>query len=92
MYAHENRVTSVQVSPDGAALASASWDCNIKVTYFNFKYCQKEIFLNEKLENDLKVFLKSTSNLSYLIKLSKAAKKIINYQMQLTLIHIDLKT
>ena len=31
LYAHENRVTSVQVSPDGAALASASWDCNIKV-------------------------------------------------------------
>ena len=31
MYAHENRVTSVQVSPDGAALASASWDSNIKV-------------------------------------------------------------
>ena len=24
LYAHENRVTSVQVSPDGAALASAS--------------------------------------------------------------------
>ena len=31
LYAHENRVTSVQVSPDGAALASGSWDCNIKV-------------------------------------------------------------
>jgi guanine nucleotide-binding protein subunit beta-5 len=31
VYAHENRVTSVQVSPDGAALASSSWDSNIKV-------------------------------------------------------------
>lgn len=31
LYAHENRVTSVQVSPDGTALASASWDYNIKV-------------------------------------------------------------
>ncbi|RNA01031.1 guanine nucleotide-binding subunit beta-5 [Brachionus plicatilis] len=31
LYAHENRVTSVQVSPDGAALASASWDSTIKV-------------------------------------------------------------
>ena len=34
LYAHENRVTSVQVSPDGASLASGSWDCNIKVTIF----------------------------------------------------------
>lgn len=32
LYAHENRVTSVQVSPDGTALASGSWDCNIKVS------------------------------------------------------------
>lgn len=31
LYAHENRVTSVQVSPDGTALASGSWDCNIKI-------------------------------------------------------------
>lgn len=31
LYAHENRVTSVQVSPDGAAFASGSWDCNIKI-------------------------------------------------------------
>ncbi|CAF0913428.1 unnamed protein product [Brachionus calyciflorus] len=31
LYAHENRVTSIQVSPDGAALASASWDSNIKI-------------------------------------------------------------
>ena len=32
LYAHVIRVTSVQVSPDGAALASGSWDCNIKVS------------------------------------------------------------
>ena len=31
MYAHDNRVTGVQVSPDGTALASSSWDSNIKV-------------------------------------------------------------
>jgi WD40 repeat protein len=31
LYAHENRVTAVQVSPDGAALASSSWDSTIKV-------------------------------------------------------------
>jgi len=30
-YAHENRISAVQVSPDGAELATASWDSNIKV-------------------------------------------------------------
>ena len=28
---HEDRVTSVGVSPDGAALATASWDLSLKV-------------------------------------------------------------
>lgn len=37
LYAHENRVTSVQVSPDGAALASASWDSTIKVMFINLE-------------------------------------------------------
>ena len=36
LYAHENRVVSVNVSPDGTALASASWDCNIKVRFSFF--------------------------------------------------------
>jgi WD40 repeat protein len=45
LYAHENRVTSVQVSPDGAALASASWDYNLKVVYFKF-YLLKKFFFN----------------------------------------------
>ena len=31
LYAHDNRVSALQVSPDGTSVASASWDCNIKV-------------------------------------------------------------
>lgn len=45
LYAHENRVTSVQVSPDGAALASASWDYNLKVVYFKFYLLKIFFFL-----------------------------------------------
>jgi guanine nucleotide-binding protein subunit beta-5 len=31
VYAHENIVTSIKLTPDGNALATASWDTNIKV-------------------------------------------------------------
>ncbi len=31
LYGHENRVSSLQVSPDGTGLASGSWDSTIRV-------------------------------------------------------------
>lgn len=31
LYGHENRVSSLQVSPDGTALATASWDSTLRV-------------------------------------------------------------
>ncbi|KAL5243228.1 hypothetical protein ACI65C_010638 [Semiaphis heraclei] len=31
LYGHENRVTSIKLSPDGTALASASWDASLRV-------------------------------------------------------------
>ncbi|KAF5293888.1 hypothetical protein FQA39_LY13593 [Lamprigera yunnana] len=31
LYGHENRVSCLQVSPDGTALSSGSWDCTLKV-------------------------------------------------------------
>ncbi|GAA6078801.1 guanine nucleotide-binding protein subunit beta-5b isoform X1, partial [Tachysurus ichikawai] len=31
LYAHENRVSKVRVSPDGTAFCSASWDNTLKV-------------------------------------------------------------
>ncbi|KAK9883973.1 hypothetical protein WA026_004909 [Henosepilachna vigintioctopunctata] len=31
LYGHENRVSCVQVSPDGTALSTGSWDCTIRV-------------------------------------------------------------
>jgi len=31
LYGHENRVSSLQVSPDGTATATGSWDTNIKI-------------------------------------------------------------
>ncbi|XP_065060024.1 guanine nucleotide-binding protein subunit beta-5a-like [Rhopilema esculentum] len=31
LYGHENRVSTLQVSPDGTAIATGSWDNNIKV-------------------------------------------------------------
>lgn len=31
LYGHENRLTAVRVSPDGTALATASWDFTLRV-------------------------------------------------------------
>lgn len=31
LYAHEGRVSSLRISPDGTALATASWDCSLKI-------------------------------------------------------------
>ena len=31
LYGHENRVSSLKVSPDGTALGTGSWDCTIRV-------------------------------------------------------------
>lgn len=35
LYGHENRVTSIKLSPDGTALASASWDASLRVCILN---------------------------------------------------------
>lgn len=48
MYAHDNRVSALQVSPDGTALASCSWDCNIKVCKMRaFKVSRLFTFLSD---------------------------------------------
>lgn len=31
LYGHENRVSSLKISPDGTALGTGSWDCTIRV-------------------------------------------------------------
>lgn len=31
LYGHENRLTAVRVSPDGTALATASWDFTLRI-------------------------------------------------------------
>jgi len=31
LYGHENRVSSLRVSPDGTAIATGSWDFSLKV-------------------------------------------------------------
>ena len=33
LYGHENRVSSLKVSPDGTALGTGSWDCTIRVRF-----------------------------------------------------------
>lgn len=35
LYGHENRVSCIRVSPDGTALATASWDFNLRVITSN---------------------------------------------------------
>lgn len=32
LYGHENRVSCLKVSPDGTALATGSWDFNLRVS------------------------------------------------------------
>lgn len=32
LYGHENRVTSIKVSPDGTALSTGSWDFSLRVS------------------------------------------------------------
>ena len=34
LYGHENRVSSLKVSPDGTALGTGSWDSTIRVRHF----------------------------------------------------------
>ena len=34
LYGHENKVSCLQVSPDGTALSTGSWDCTLRVTFF----------------------------------------------------------
>lgn len=36
LYAHENRVSCLGVSPDGTALCTGSWDNTLKVQYWFF--------------------------------------------------------
>ena len=31
LYGHENRVSSLKVSPDGTAIGTASWDTTIRI-------------------------------------------------------------
>lgn len=44
LYGHDNRVSCLQVSPDGTALSTGSWDCTLRVStlifsYSSFNYC-----------------------------------------------------
>lgn len=41
LYGHENRVSCLQVSPDGTALSTGSWDYTLRVGYGHFF---KEVF------------------------------------------------
>ncbi len=36
LYGHENRVSSLKLSPDGTALGTGSWDCTIRVRFYLF--------------------------------------------------------
>lgn len=36
LYGHENRVSCLQVSPDGTALSTGSWDCTLRVSVLRF--------------------------------------------------------
>lgn len=36
LYGHENRVSCLQVSPDGTALSTGSWDCTLRVGVLRF--------------------------------------------------------
>ncbi len=38
LYGHENRVSSLRVSPDGTALGTGSWDCTVRVRLLLKKY------------------------------------------------------
>lgn len=35
LYGHENKVSCLQVSPDGTALSTGSWDFTLRVRHFN---------------------------------------------------------
>lgn len=35
LFGHENRVSCLQVSPDGTALSTGSWDYTLRVSYSN---------------------------------------------------------
>lgn len=41
LYGHENRVTSIKLSSDGTALASASWDASLRVSVQIFFYTNR---------------------------------------------------
>lgn len=45
LYGHENRVTSIKLSPDGTALASASWDASLRVCII-FLFTNPSLFQN----------------------------------------------
>lgn len=36
LYGHENRVSCLQVSPDGTALSTGSWDFTLRVIEYSF--------------------------------------------------------
>jgi guanine nucleotide-binding protein subunit beta-5 len=42
LYGHENKVSCLQVSPDGTALSTGSWD-------FTLRVCQSNSFVNHKI-------------------------------------------
>jgi len=45
LYGHENRVTSIKLSPDGTALASASWDASLRVCILTDSIIQELVTL-----------------------------------------------
>ena len=46
LYGHENRVSSLKVSPDGTALGTGSWDCTIRVRSLLIGFYLQRIFIS----------------------------------------------
>ena len=62
LYAHDNRVSCLGVSPDGTALCTGSWDNTLKVGYYFLEFIDS-VNLSPLMEKQLQVLgLKKFSN------------------------------
>jgi WD40 repeat protein len=91
LYGHENKVSCLQVSPDGTALSTGSWDFTLRVSsndslfannsfaYFFFNYGQLFFFL----DLGLSMFMWTTNSFSaavfffYIYKLNQMVTQIV---------------